>query len=488
VKSHAFHAFPTLPDGDILAAFDLIELARHGTVHFMGIGGAGMTPLAELILRSGGRVSGCDTQPASATATLTERGATVHQGHDAAHIVDCAALVLTSAVPGDHPEVRAAREAGIPVIKRAEALGSIVNSGTVVGIAGTHGKTSTTALATAALVAAGFDPTGLVGGRVPAWGGNLRLGKSPYFVVEADEYDRSFLTLRPKIAVVTTLEADHLDTYGTLRGVEDAFLEFVEHVPDDGVVIGCSDDSGVGRLFPRMRSRPGRVIGYGTSAGSSLRIEDVRARGHETRFVLRLHGRPLGEIRLRVPGMHNVRNAAAAVAVALELGGRWGDIVEGLAEYSGVDRRFQEIGEAAGVRVIDDYAHHPTELAATLHAARAGFPGARIVAVFQPHLYSRTRDFHAEFGRALALADRVYVTEVFAAREAPIEGVNGALVADAVRRAGGNVTLIEDRAAVPSSVVEGLRPGDLCLTLGAGDLNAAAMEIVEMLRGAGVPA
>jgi UDP-N-acetylmuramate--alanine ligase len=471
-----------------LAAFDLIELARQGTVHFMGIGGAGMAPLAELILRSGGRVSGCDAQAGSVVATLSGHGATIHLGHDAAHVAESVALVVTSAVPADHPEVRAAREAGIPVVKRAEALGSIVNRGTVIGIAGTHGKTSTTALTTAALAAAGFDPTGLVGGRVPAWGGNLRLGHSPYYVVEADEYDRSFLTLRPKIAVVTTLEADHLDTYGNLRGVEDAFLEFVEHVPDDGTVIGCAEDSGVGRLFPRMRNRPDRVISYGTSAGSALRIEDVRAHGHETRFVLRLHGRAMGEVGLRVPGMHNVRNAAAAVAVSLQLGGRWSDIVAGLAEYAGVDRRFQEIGQAAGVRVIDDYAHHPTELAATLHAARAGFPGARIVAVFQPHLYTRTRDFHAEFGRALALADRVYVTEVFAAREAPIEGVDGALVADAARRAGANVTLIENRAEVAATVVEGLRPGDLCLTLGAGDLNAAATEMVEMLRGAGVPA
>jgi UDP-N-acetylmuramate--alanine ligase len=471
-----------------LAAFDLIELARRGTVHFMGIGGAGMMPLAELLLRAGGRVSGCDAQLGAGTSVLSDRGATILQGHDAAHVGDSAALVVTSAVPADHPELRAARERGIPVIKRAEALGSIVNRGTVVGVAGTHGKTSTTALTTAARVAAGLDPTGLVGGRVAAWDGNLRQGSGRYFVVEADEYDRSFLTLRPQIAVVTTLEADHLDTYGTLSAVEGAFLEFVEHVPDDGLVIGCGDDSGVGRLLPRMRNRPGRAMSYGTAAGSSLRIEDVRASGHETAFALRLDGRRLGEVRLRVPGMHNVRNATAAIAVTLRLGGRWADIVAGLAEYGGVDRRFQQIGEAGGVRVIDDYAHHPTELAATLHAARAGFPGARIVAVFQPHLYTRTRDFHAEFGRALALADVIYVTDVFAAREAPIPGVDGALVAEAVRRAGAAVTLIEDRAAVAETVAAGLRPGDLCLTLGAGDLNRAAAELVSILEGAGVPA
>jgi UDP-N-acetylmuramate--alanine ligase len=452
----------------------------------MGIGGAGMAPLAELVLRSGGRVSGCDAQLGSATSALADQGATVLEGHDQAHVAGIAALVITAAIPQDHPEVETARRAGIPILKRAEALGSIVNRGTVIGIAGTHGKTSTTALTTAALVSAGLDPTALVGGRVAEWGGNLRLGGSRYFVVEADEYDRSFLTLRPHIAVVTTLEADHLDIYGSLEAVEAAFAAFADSVSEDGVVVGCADDHGVGRLLPRLRNRRDGVLTYGSSAGSMLRIEAVELKGHESRFQLRLRGKKVGAVRLRAPGMHNIRNATAAAAVAHALGGEWGAITEGLAGYAGVERRFQTVGEAAGVKVIDDYAHHPTEIAATLQATRAGFPGARLVAVFQPHLYSRTRDFAEEFGRALALADRVFVTDVFAAREAPIEGVSGELIADAVRRAGGDVSYLPARGEVAESVAAVLRPRDLCLTLGAGDLNLAAREIVSFLNGSSV--
>jgi UDP-N-acetylmuramate--alanine ligase len=440
-----------------------------------------MAPLAELVLRSGGRVSGCDAQLGSATSALAEQGATVVEGHDLAHVAGITALVITAAVPYDHPEVEAARRSGIPVLKRAEALGSIVNRGTVIGIAGTHGKTSTTALTTAALISTGLDPTALVGGRVPEWGGNLRLGRSRYFVVEADEYDRSFLTLRPHIAVVTTLEADHLDIYGSLSAVEEAFAAFADSVPEEGTVIGCADDRGVGRLLPRLRHRRERVLTYGTSAGAGLRIEGVQLKGHESHFELRFRGKRVSRVRLRAPGMHNVRNATAAAAVAHRLGGEWSGIAEGLAEYSGVDRRFQAVGEAAGVRVIDDYAHHPTEITATLQAARAAFPGARLVAVFQPHLYSRTRDFAEEFGRALALADRVFVTDVFAAREAPIAGVSGELIASAVERVGGNVTYVPVRGEVAGAVAAVLRPRDLCLTLGAGDLNLAAREIVLLL-------
>jgi UDP-N-acetylmuramate--alanine ligase len=464
-----------------LTRLDLVELARGGTVHFMGVGGAGMAPLAELILRSGGQVSGCDLQPGSATAALAAQGALISAGHEPAHVADSVALVVTSAVPQDHPELEAARRRGIPILKRAEALGSIVNRGTVIGIAGTHGKTSTTALTTAALVAAGLNPTALVGGRVPAWRGNLRLGGSRLFVVEADEYDRSFLTLHPHIAVVTTLEADHLDTYGSLGAVEDAFAAFVNRVPDEGVIIACADDRGVGRLLPRLAGSSRRVLTYGARAGAMLRIEDVVLEGRAAACRLRLAGKRLGQLRLQVPGMHNVRNAAAAAAVAYSLGGSWQAIARGLAEYTGVERRFELVGDVDGVRVIDDYAHHPTEIVATLEAARSGYPEARILAVFQPHLYSRTRDFAEEFGRALARADRVFVTDVFAAREAPIPGVSGELIAEAARRHGGQVDYHAERATVGNAVVAELRAGDLCLTLGAGDLNIAAREIVELL-------
>lgn len=441
-----------------------------------------MSPLAELVVRHGGRVTGCDSQAGSAARALSEAGIPVTVGHDAGHVADCSALVVTAAVPADHPELQAARQLGIPVLKRAQALGAIVNQGTVVGIAGTHGKTTTTALTTAALSAGGLDPTGLVGGRVPEWGGNLRLGGNRLFVVEADEYDRSFLTLRPTIAVVTTLEADHLDIYGSLAGVEEAFADFLGSVPEDGQIIGCGDDPGVARLLPRLATAPGRVLTYGLSAGSMLRAEDVRSVGTESRFFVREEGRPLGEVRLRVPGQHNVRNALGALAVARRLGVEWSAAVEGVGSYSGVQRRFERIGEAGGVLIIDDYAHHPTEIDATLRAAKDAFPDRRIVAVFQPHLFSRTRDFAVEFGRALSRADLAFVTDIYAAREQPIPGVTGELLVGHARTAGREIHFLPERSEVVESLVPHLRSGDVCLMLGAGDLDAAARDLFALLQ------
>jgi UDP-N-acetylmuramate--alanine ligase len=462
-----------------LNALDLVELARSGPVHFMGIGGAGMTPLADLIRRHGGQVTGCDAHRPERAGTLA--GVEIAEGHDAAHVAECAALVVTAAVPQDHPEIVAARQRGIPVLKRAEALGAIVNRGTVVGIAGTHGKTTTTTMTTAVLAAAGLDPTGLVGGHVPAWGGNLRPGADRVFVVEADEFDRSFLTLRPAIAVVTTLEADHLDIYGSLAAVEDAFFLYASSVPVGGAVIGCADEPGVGRLLARLGGAGGDVLTYGTSAGAMLRAEEIVFRDAESHFTVREKGRRLGTARLKVPGMHNVRNALAAIGAARHLGREWPEIAEGLLSFSGVDRRFERRGEVGGVLFIDDYAHHPTELRATLGTARAAYPGRRVVAVFQPHLYSRTRDFAQEFGAALALADHAVVTDVYASREHPIPGVTGELVAEAARAAGAAVDYVPARDDVPEFVLQRLRPGDLCVTLGAGDLNAAAGEMLERL-------
>ncbi len=448
----------------------------------MGIAGAGMTPLAELLLGAGGRVTGCDAHPGPGIGRLEAVGASIVVGHDRGHIEGCTALVVTAAVPPDHSEIRAARDLGIPVLKRAEALGGIVNRGLVVGIAGTHGKTTTTALTTAVLAAAGFDPTGFVGARVSAWGGNLRAGGDHTYVVEADEYDRSFLTLRPRIAVVTTLEADHLDIYGNLQAIEDAFADFLAAVPPNGVVAGCADDSGVARLLPRVPAER-EVVTYGTSAGSMIRAEQIQPDRSGTRFVVRERGALLGEAQLSAPGLHNVRNALAAVCVARKLGAEWPAIREGLASYQGVDRRFETVGEAGGVFFVDDYAHHPTEIAATLQAARASHPERRVLAIFQPHLYSRSRDFAPEFGRALAAADRVLVTDVYAAREKPIAGITGALIADAARDAGADVRYVPVRDDVADAALEELRPGDLCLTMGAGNLDSAAREVLARLSG-----
>lgn len=450
----------------------------------MGIGGAGMSPLAELVRRSGGLVTGCDAQLGASARALREVGIAVEEGHDASHVRDCAALVLTAAVPPDHPEVLAARGAGIPVLKRAQALGALVDHSTVVAIAGTHGKTTTTALTTAALAAAGLDPTGLVGGRVPEWGGNLRLGSDQLYVVEADEYDRSFLTLRPSVAVVTTLEADHLDIFGSLAGVEEAFLAFLGQLRDDGSIVACADDAGVGRLLPRVPDALDRVTTYGINAGSMIRAEEIDTDGSRTRFRVRERGRAAATLELCVPGLHNVRNALAAAAVARGMGAEWDEITRGLASYAGVSRRFERLGEAGGVLVVDDYAHHPTEIEVTLHAARSAYPRRRIVAVFQPHLFSRTRDFAAEFGRALAAADLVFVTGIYAAREAPMEGVTGEMIVGPARDAGAEVIYLERREEVGAQVLDVLRPGDLCITLGAGNLDDAAREILGGLQNA----
>ncbi|MBB4638558.1 UDP-N-acetylmuramate--L-alanine ligase [Longimicrobium terrae] len=464
--------------------FDLVELAKQGPIHFMGIGGAGMSPLAEMALLAGARVTGCDSSPGPATQRLEERGAVVYQGHDASHAADCAALVMTAAVPDDHPELAAARARGIPVLKRAEALGAIVNHGTVVGIAGTHGKTTTTTLTTAVLAAAGVNPTGFVGARVPAWNGNLHPGGDRVYVVEADEYDRSFHQLRPNVAVVTTLEADHLDIYGSLQAIEEAFDIFAASVPDDGLIACCADDHGAARLAARLPGGPERVMTYGLNAGSMLRAEDLRLSPSGAEFTVRERGVVLGTARLNAPGEHNVRNALAAIAVGRRFGAEWDAIAKGLASYAGVDRRFEQIGEAAGILFVDDYAHHPTEVRATLGAARAGYADRRIVAVFQPHLYSRTRDFAAEFGQALAAADVVFLTDVYAAREKPIDGVTGQMIVDTATAAGVAVRYVPVRAEVVDAVAAELRGGDLCLTLGAGNLDMAARELHQRFSGA----
>ncbi len=467
-----------------MTGIDLLALAREKPVHFMGIGGAGMAPLAELVRRSGGLVTGCDAKRGDGAGALEAAGVAVHEGHAAEHVEGCSALVVTAAVPADHPEIAAARAAGIPVLKRAAALGGIVNRALVVGIAGTHGKTTTTALTTAVLEAAGLAPTGLVGGRVPGWGGNLRAGDDEIFVVEADEYDRSFLQLRPRIAAITTLEADHLDIYGSLAGVEAAFLDYLDLVPADGLIIACADDAGVGRLLARLTPEHAAVLTYGTNPGSMLRAEAIEADGRTTAFDVRERGDRLGRAHLRVPGLHNVRNALAAIAVGRRLGASWNAIAEGLTAYTGVTRRFEHIGEAGGILVVDDYAHHPTEIAATLAAARTAYPHRRLVAVFQPHLYSRTRDFAGEFARALAAADVVFVTDVYPAREAPIEGVTGELISRPAASLGADARYLADRAQVPATLLAELRSGDLCITLGAGDLDAAARDVLGLLEGA----
>lgn len=461
------------------ATIDLRGLARTGPVHFVGISGAGMSALAELVLRAGGRVTGCDVRPGAVGDSLRGLGAVIEQGHDPAHVADAVAVVTTSAVPSDHPELSEARRRGIPVLKRAEALGALVNRGELLAVAGTHGKTTTTAMATAILAEAGLDPTAFVGGRVSAWGGGLRLGSDRLYVVEADEYDRSFLTLRPRVAVVTTVEADHLDIYGTYEAVEQAFRDFIAPVPGDGLVVACVDDPGARRVLEAARAP---TLGYGLGTGAALRAVKVRPAGEGSRVVVEWEGSPLGELIVGVPGEHNVRNALAAFAAARYFGAGLDAANRALSVFHGVERRFQKLGEASGIVIVDDYAHHPSEIAATLAAARSAYPDRRLVAVFQPHLYTRTRDFAGDFGRALAAADVVWVTDVYPAREAPIPGVTGELVADAARTAGAPEVHYHPRLeTLPTTLGEFLRAGDLCLTLGAGSIGDAAHALLDRL-------
>ena len=457
---------------------DLRSIARTGHVHFMGVGGAGMCALAELFAQGGSDISGCDLHPGPSTDRLREMNVPIYTGHEPSHLDGAAALVISAAVPHDHPEIREAVRCGIPVFKRARALGQWVNQGQVLAVAGTHGKTSTTAMATEILTVAGLDPTGLVGGRVPSWKGNLRKGGELY-VVEADEYDRSFLELRPTVAIVTSVEADHLDTYGGFEAVVNAFHEFLEALPSDGTGIICGDDHGASRLLPALG---GRGYTYGTGAGCQLRAVDVEATSEGMEFRVMEEGVDRGTYRLPAPGVHNLRNALGAAAAARLLGVDWDAVRKGLASYQGVVRRFETLGLVGRIRVVDDYAHHPSEITATLAAARAAHPARRIVAVFQPHLFTRTRDFADDFGRSLTEADVVWVTDIFPAREDPIAGITGELVALAAGRAGATVHYHVDIDTLPEVVVEELAAGDLFLTMGAGSVDEVARRVITLLE------
>jgi UDP-N-acetylmuramate--alanine ligase len=462
---------------DAWMSVDLRALSHTGIVHFMGISGAGMSALAELLVRGGGKVSGCDLRSGAIADSLRARGVAISHGHDEGHVADAAALVMTSAIPATHPEVTAARERGIPVLKRAQALGSLVNRGKVLAIAGTHGKTTTTAATTAILDAANMEPTGLVGGHMPAWGGGLRAGRDEIFVVEADEYDRSFLTLRPSAAVITSVEADHLDIYGDLSGVERAFVDFAGLVRSDGVIAVCADDDGASRVAEQAGA-PARVVMYGTGERAAVRAVNVRHNGLAMTFDVEEDGNRLGTLTLGAPGMHNVRNALGALVVARHAGATFDAARTALRSFTGVARRFQELGSAGGITIIDDYAHHPTEIEATLATARGSYPGRRIIAAFQPHLYSRTRDLAADFGRVLATADAVWVSDVFAAREAPIEGVTGELVSQAAASAGtAQVRYTPTLDDMARGLRDALRRGDVLVAMGAGDIDTMAHDL-----------
>jgi UDP-N-acetylmuramate--alanine ligase len=453
-----------------------MNLDQLKNVHFVGIGGMGMSAIAEVLAVAGHSVSGCDLKRSAATELLEGRGMHIAMGHDPAHLEGMDLVVVTSAVRGENDEVDHARRRGIRIMKRSEVLGELVNAQRGIGISGTHGKTSTSAMIAVILEQAGLDPTVLVGGMLRNLSSNARSGGGEFLVVEADEYDRTFHQLHPEIAVVTNIEADHLEYYGDFAAIVEAFRLFLEGLKPGGAIVACVDDPAVadllaGRPLRYPAGEEPRIIRYGLGPDAELRATEVTF--HDRGSFFNVPG--VGHFKLFVPGEHNVRNALAAIGVARQLGIPVESIASGLAKYLGVDRRFQVLGDYAGAIIVDDYAHHPTEIRATISAARSGYPDRRIVAVFQPHLYSRTRDFAREFAEALQTADVAIVTPIFAAREKPIDGMSGRMIADAAE---GVEFLDRSNSEIFNEMRRRLRPNDIFITMGAGDVNEIAAALV----------
>lgn len=447
----------------------------------VGIGGIGMSGIAEVLLNNGFRVTGSDLSLSEVTERLATLGATIRQGHDAAYVEEADVVVYSSAVkPDENPETQEAERQRIPIIPRAVMLGELMRVKYGIGIAGTHGKTTTTSMTGLVVTEGGFDPTIIVGGKVTVFGSNAVVGEGDIIVIEADEYDRTFLRLTPSLAVVTNIEEEHLDTYRDLDDIKSAFIQYANAVPFFGAAILCLDDQHVQEI---VTSVDRRVVTYGTSRQAEIRAENIEQEGLQTRFRV-MHGtEELGPIELQLPGLHNVRNALAAIAVGLELEIEFSHIQRALSRFTGVQRRFQKVGEVGDIMILDDYAHHPTEVAATLEAAAAGFPKRRIVAVFQPHLYSRTRDFQNEFVRVFFNADVLVLTDVYGSREKPIPGVDGQMLADlAVKYGHRDVHYVQKKEDLPERVAELVRPGDLVITMGAGDIYRYGLQLLERLE------
>jgi UDP-N-acetylmuramate--alanine ligase len=474
----------------LVTPVDPVPVAELGKVHFIAIGGAGMSGIARIMLARGVPVSGTDSADSALLAELAAAGATVHVGHDAAHVGDADTIVVSTAIRADNPELVEAQRRGLRVLHRAAALASVMLGRQGIAVSGTHGKTTTTSMITTILRHSGADPSYVIGGILAETGLGAEDGSGPAFVVEADESDGSFLMLAPAAVVVTSVEADHLDNYGTLAAIEDAFARFAAKIPAGGMLVACADAPGALAVAQQVPAGV-RALSYGAHADADYRISGFEPRGMSSRFTVTGSGRTAlarsaparsGPVRLElaVPGRHNALNATAALAVTAELGVDPAVAAAGLARYRGARRRMELKGEADGVQVVDSYAHHPTELAADLAAARDIVAGGRLIAVFQPHLFSRTRIFAAEFGAALGRADEVIVMDVYAAREDPEPGVTGDLVARAVP--GARAQFLADRDSVPAAAAGLAKPGDMVLTMGAGDVTALGPLIVAALR------
>ena len=459
-------------------------LGRTRRIHFVGVGGIGMSGIAELLANLGYEVSGSDAKRSDVTARLETLGVRVFAGHGAAHVGNADVVVTSSAIADDNAEVLEARRRQVPVIPRAEMLAELMRLRYGIAVAGAHGKTTTTSMVALVLDRAGLDPTAVIGGRLSAFGSNARLGKGDYMVAEADESDRSFLKLSPAIAVITNIDREHMESYGTWDNLQQAFADFANKVPFYGAVIACADDRPVRELLPRLSRR---VMTYAIERSASVRGRDVRLEAFgSTCSVAQIRGDGahdvLGALRLHVPGRHNVLNALAAAAVGLEVGVPFTRIAAALEEFRGAERRFQTRGEVDGVMVVDDYGHHPTEIAAVLAAARAGID-RRIIAVFQPHRYTRTAQLLDEFGPAFAGADRIVLTDIYAAGERPIEGATIDALAASIRTSVRSpVDIVRNLEALPAAVAALSQRGDLVLTLGAGSIGTVGDRILDALR------
>ncbi len=436
-------------------------------IHMVGIGGVGMSGIAEVLLTLGYDVSGSDLVKGPAALRLESLGAAIYAGHASGNVRDAQVVVRSTAVRDDNPELVEARSKGVPIIPRAEMLAELMRLKVGVAVAGTHGKTTTTSLLATIFMEAHLDPTVIIGGRLNAYGSNAMLGQGRYLIAEADESDGSFLCLLPRISIVTNVDADHLDYYKDLDEIRDSFVEFMNSVPFYGLNVVCGDDPGVQSILPRVR-RP--VLTYGFGADSELRAEIITCEAG-SRFRVYRHGDFWGEVSLTHPGRHNVLNALAAIGVAMEAGVPKKDIIHGLGAFGGVGRRFEHKGERDGVLVVDDYGHHPTEIAATLETARLCYPHKRLVVAFQPHRFSRTQALFGEFSKVFAGVDQLLLTEIYPASESPIPGVSGQSLAQAIRQVTDTpVRFFEDFGAMQAALGEILQPGDLFLTLGAGSI------------------
>ncbi len=448
-------------------------------VHFVGIGGIGMSGIAEILLSQGFTITGSDLNKTEVTDRLESLGIKIYEGHSAENLKEADVVVFSSAVTLDNPEVKAAQERKIPVIKRSEMLAECMRMKYGIGIAGTHGKTTTTSMVGLVLTEAGIDPTIIVGGKLSSLGGtNARLGHSDYIVVEADEFDRTFLKLTPVIAALTTLEREHLDTYKDLDDIKGAFVEFANKVPFFGFVVLCLDEPALQDIIPLINKK---IFTYGLTPHADIRAIDITHKERSTEYTLVYKGKELGRIKLNIPGLHNVRNSLVAVTIAFEMGVEFDLIKKALESFTGVYRRFEKKYDN-DLMVIDDYGHHPTEINVTLDGIRRGW-NRRLVAVFQPHLYSRTRDFSQEFGRSFLNSDIFICTDVYPAREKPIEGITGELITDAAKKFGHkNVYYEPDKIKVPDLLKKICKKGDIVITLGAGDIWKFGEKFVELIK------